>query len=60
MQWVAYLPHMTKENFVSFHDYLDQVTGKNIDTRPAEVILKELDELEKQMKGGSGNGDGDI
>lgn len=50
MQWVAYLPHMTKDTFVSFDDYLDQATGRNIDKRSTEEILMELDEVEKKFR----------
>lgn len=46
-QWVIQLPHMTKESYISFDDYFDKVTGRNIDTRPANAIIKEIEELHK-------------
>lgn len=56
-QWVAQLPFMEKDNFISFDDYRDRVTGANIDPRPTADILAELDEVEKQFKeGGAENG----
>lgn len=45
-QWTACLPYMTEDTFISFDEYRDRVTGKNIDVRPTEEILAELDELE--------------
>lgn len=60
-QWVAQLPFMGQENFISFDAYKDRVTGANIDTRPTAEILAELDAVEKQFKeGGASDGDGDI
>lgn len=52
-QWVAQLPIMAMgDTVVSFDDYRDRVTGANIDLRPTATILAELDEVEKQFKGG--------
>ena len=47
-QWIIQLPHMTKDNYVSFSDYYDRVTGRNIDTRPADAIIKEIEELHRR------------
>ncbi len=41
-QWLMYLPNMTKDTYVSFADYYEQVTVPSIDTRPTEVIMREL------------------
>lgn len=54
-QWVVQLPLMGPENFVSFANYKDNVTGANIDRRPTAEILAELDEIERELQGG---GDG--
>ena len=54
-QWVVQLPLMGKENFVSYADYKDKVTGANIDRRSVAEIMAELDEVEKELQGG---GDG--
>ena len=56
-QWVVQLPHMGQEDFVSFADYKDKVTGANIDRRPTAEILAELDDLERELQeGGGANG----
>ncbi len=60
-QWVAQLPYMGKENFVSFDDYKAHVTGADIDRRSVNEIMTELDEVEKQFeRGGDADGDGAI
>lgn len=54
-QWIAHLPYMSMKQlkYMSFNDYKDKVTGKNIDTRPADVIIAEINEIhEKAKKGG--------
>lgn len=49
LQWVVQLPNMTKETFVSFEDYCDRVTGRNIDTRPVWECMQEIEEIKKQF-----------
>ena len=51
-QWVVQLPLMGTDNFVSFADYKDRVTGANIDRRSVAEIWAELDEVEKELQGG--------
>ena len=51
-QWVVQLPMMGQENFVSFADYKNRVTGANIDRRSTAEILAELDEVERELQGG--------
>lgn len=51
-QWVAQLPWMDKENFVSFSDYRDKVTGANIDRRSVAEIEADLAEVEAQLQRG--------
>ena len=53
-QWVVQLPHMGKENFISFADYKDKLTGANIDRRSTAEIMAELDEVERQLQKGGG------
>ncbi len=53
-QWVIQLPHMGKENFISFADYKDRLTGANIDRRSVAEIMAELDEVERQLQKGGG------
>lgn len=50
LQWVVQLPHMTKENFISFDAYVDKVTGRNIDTRPVSECMAELEEIKKKFE----------
>ena len=57
-QWLVQLPFMNEENYISFADYAARLTGKNIDTRPAEVILAEIDEIEKEFTEKGGGEDG--
>lgn len=46
-QWVTMLPAMSKQElkYIPFSDYVDQCTGRNIDRRPAEEIIAELEAL---------------
>lgn len=48
-QWVVQLPHMTKENYISFDDYFDKVTGRNIDNRPISECMAEIEEIKKKF-----------
>lgn len=43
MQWVQFLPYMDKSSYVSFEEYYDRCTGRNIDTRSVEEIVSELE-----------------
>ena len=46
MQWVVQLPFMG-ENYISFKEYFDKVTGRNVDLRSAEEIIKDIEEAHK-------------
>lgn len=50
LQWVVQLPNMTSETYISFSEYMDKVTGRNIDTRPISECMKELEEIKKLFK----------
>jgi len=50
-QWVALLPHMDKETYISFDAYYDRCTGRNIDRRPTEDILSEVEEIRRTING---------
>lgn len=50
LQWVVQLPNMTKENYISFENYVDRVTGRNIDNRPVYECMAELEEIKKIFK----------
>lgn len=51
-QWVAQLPWMDHDHFVSFKDYKDRITGANIDRRSVAEIEADLAEVEEQLQGG--------
>lgn len=46
-QYNALLPLMVLKfvKYKTFDDFYESATGKNIDTRPTEVIMKELEDL---------------
>jgi hypothetical protein len=48
---------MDRDNFVSFADYKDRVTGANIDRRSVAEIEADVDAAERElMEGGTANG----
>ena len=49
LQWAVQLPNMTQETYISFDDYVDKVTGRNIDKRPVYECMKELEEIKKMF-----------
>ncbi len=51
-QWVAQLPWMSQDNYVSFAEYKDKITGANIDRRSVVEIMADLDEVERQLQKG--------
>lgn len=54
-QWSAMLPFMSLgvlEN-ISFREYFEKLSGKNVDLRPASEIIAEIEEL--HQKGGRDN-----
>lgn len=57
-QWSAQLPAMAiTGQAISFADYKDRITGANIDLRPVAEIMRELDDVERELKeGGGANG----
>lgn len=54
-QWSAMLPFMSLGmlEYVSFHEYFEKLSGKNVDLRPASEIIAEIEEL--HQKGGRAN-----
>lgn len=56
MQWVVLLPYMSMEmlQFMSFEDYYDAATGRNLDLRPTAAILAEVEEIRKEMRESNG------
>lgn len=52
LAWVVQLPHMDKEHFTPFQEYFDKCTGANLDNRPAEEILSQVEEIRRKTNGG--------
>jgi hypothetical protein len=46
--WVACYPNMNEDNFVSFEEFKDEVTGKNICHLSSEEILQAVEEIEEK------------
>lgn len=57
-QWNALYPFMVMKRlkYFSFKDYYDMCLGRNVDMRPAEDIIAEIEELHNIEKGGIMNG----
>jgi hypothetical protein len=49
-QWCAMLPQFLE--YKTFESFKDDMTGANIDMRPADVIIKEIEELHKGVSNG--------
>lgn len=53
-EWLALLPLMIQAGkYTSFEDYYEKVTGKNIDMRPVDEIIAEIDAAHEGMNDGS-------
>lgn len=61
-QWAAQLSSMAFSGvYVSFADYKDRVTGKNIDRRSTAEILRDLEDVERELQeGGAADGTRDF
>lgn len=52
MQYTALLPLMIRaDKYMSFSTFYDEMTGANIDWRPANEILKEAEEIQRKQNG---------
>lgn len=51
--WLQFLPNMNRNNYVSFADFRDSITGANIDRRSNEEILAEVEEVRRRLGNGS-------
>ena len=51
--WLVQLPFMIRKEtkYVSFSDYWDRVSGKNLDLRPDAEILAEVAAIREELKG---------
>ena len=53
-EWLALLPLMVRSGkYMSFERYYEEASGKNIDLRPTEEIIAEIDAAHERMKNGS-------
>ena len=56
-EWVALLPFMSIQwlKYMDFEAYYDKVCGRDLDLRPKEEILREVEEIRKQMRAENGS-----
>lgn len=60
-EWLALLPLLLQNGkAITFEQYYDMVSGKNIDMRPNDVIISEIDKALNEAFGERKNGDGNI
>ena len=54
-EYLALLPSLIRVGkYMTFDKFYDEITGKNLDFRPAEEILRESEEIEKRLLNGNG------
>lgn len=52
--YLALLPVLAiRGKFMTFEQFYDEITGANMDFRPAEEILKESEEIERRLTNGN-------
>jgi len=57
-EWLAMIPTMMLAGeYMTFDEYYEKATGKNIDMRPTDVIIAEIDAKHAEVEK---NGSGDI
>lgn len=51
-QWCSMLPFMSMKmlEYISFPEYIDKCSGKNIDMRPASEIIADIEETHQKAK----------
>lgn len=54
--WLQRYPFMSKDAFVTFDDFYNQITGKNIVNKSKKEILEESAEILRSMEGGEAGG----
>lgn len=53
-EWLSLLPCMVfSSHYMTFDEYYDTVTGRNIDTRPVDEIIAEIDRKHAEVEHGS-------
>lgn len=53
--WVVQLPFMNRETYISFSDYFDKITGRNVIKAPTSDILEEIKRVEAKFQRGGDN-----
>ena len=50
-QWLELLPHMVlkRMNFIEFEDFKNRISGSDIDIRPIEEIMKDVNEVRRYI-----------
>lgn len=48
LQWCAMLPQFDK--YMTFTEFYDKMTGRNVDTRSTEEILADIEETHRRAK----------
>jgi hypothetical protein len=50
-QWLELLPHMILQrmNFIEFDDFKNRLCGNDIDTRPIEEIMADVEEVRRYI-----------
>lgn len=51
-QWLVHLPVMNKETYISFEEYVEKATGKNVDNRTTAELEHEISEIENKFREG--------
>lgn len=50
-EWLALLPVMVlNQNYMTFDEYYEISTGKNVDMRPVDVIIAEIDRKHAEVR----------
>lgn len=52
LQWVVTLPYIEDKAMHSFPAYFAHVTGQDVDKRPKEVIIAEVEEAMRRLDNG--------
>lgn len=52
LQYITLLPLLIRaDKYMSFDNFFDEMTGANIDWRPADEILREAEEIQRKQNG---------
>ena len=52
MLWCSSIPRLQDKELLDFETFYERSTGANIDTRPVEVIMAEIDEAMRGLEHG--------